>query len=166
MLEIIVRNSAKCLDCGDEIESKWGHDFRRCSCGHLAVDGGLEYTRRVYKEAGHWQDTSIFAEQPATKEDLAEARELLALANAGARPKPEVYARAPLLDDWRIVPARVPPATEGMQELEGYVYLHPDFKDGERIRTTPLLLRSETLGWARTMTRYWRLGNPAKDALN
>lgn len=103
MLEIIVRNSAKCLDCGDEIESKWGHDFRRCSCGHLAVDGGLEYTRQVYKEAGHWQDTSIFAEQPATKEDLAEARELLALANAGARPKPEVYARAPLLDDWRIV---------------------------------------------------------------
>lgn len=165
MLEIVVRNSAFCLDCGDEIESKFGHDFRYCSCGQVAVDGGLEYCRRVYKDKARWIDTSILAEQSATEADIRESVVLLALAKAGARPKSDVYSRAPLLDGWRIVDARVPPAQPGMKELEGIVYLHPDFGVGQRIRTTPLLLRSEDKGWARTMTRYFRLGIPAKETL-
>jgi len=40
-----VRNRAKCLLCGDIIESKYRHDFVKCSCGEIFVDGGNEYWR-------------------------------------------------------------------------------------------------------------------------
>ena len=40
-------NKVKCLVCGDIIESKSRHDFKWCSCGNIAVDGGREYLRRV-----------------------------------------------------------------------------------------------------------------------
>lgn len=55
----IIRNSAQCLECGDEIESKNRHDFRSCRCGKLAVDGGHEYLRRVFDPASRWKETSI-----------------------------------------------------------------------------------------------------------
>lgn len=42
----IIRNAAQCLLCGDIVESKHRHDFRRCSCGNIFVDGGREYVRR------------------------------------------------------------------------------------------------------------------------
>ncbi len=53
----ILRNSARCLECDDEIESEHRHDFVRCRCGNLAVDGGREYLRRVFGEGG-WQEMS------------------------------------------------------------------------------------------------------------
>ena len=46
MKKIIV-NKAKCKKCGDIIESKEVNDFKRCICGSIAVDGGLEYIKRV-----------------------------------------------------------------------------------------------------------------------
>ena len=39
----IIRNRAKCLMCGDIIESKHRNDFRICSCGNLQVEGGKDY---------------------------------------------------------------------------------------------------------------------------
>lgn len=44
--EKILRNAARCRRCGDVVESRHVHDFRRCSCGSVFVDGGLEYVRR------------------------------------------------------------------------------------------------------------------------
>lgn len=41
-----MKNIAKCVKCGDIIESKSVHDFVRCSCGAIAVDGGDEYIKR------------------------------------------------------------------------------------------------------------------------
>ncbi len=46
MAKIII-NKAKCKKCGDIIESKEANDFKRCTCGSIAVDGGLEYIKRV-----------------------------------------------------------------------------------------------------------------------
>jgi hypothetical protein len=43
----IIHNRAKCLVCGDVVESTHRHDYRSCSCGKVAVDGGHEYLRRV-----------------------------------------------------------------------------------------------------------------------
>jgi hypothetical protein len=51
----LLTNRAKCLRCGDVIESTHRHDFRWCSCGAIAVDGGQEYLRRV-------GDLSVIAE--------------------------------------------------------------------------------------------------------
>lgn len=46
--ERIIRNAAKCLLCGDEIESKHRYDYQICSCGNLRVDGGTDYIRRGF----------------------------------------------------------------------------------------------------------------------
>jgi hypothetical protein len=40
-------NAAQCTKCNDIVTSKHRHDFRFCKCGAVAVDGGLEYARRV-----------------------------------------------------------------------------------------------------------------------
>lgn len=42
----IIRNAIRCKKCGGVIESKTIHDFKLCSCGSCAVDGGLDYLRR------------------------------------------------------------------------------------------------------------------------
>ena len=56
---MIIRNSAKCLDCGDEVESTHRHDFRSCKCGNLSVDGGKAYLRRVFRSGARYVETSI-----------------------------------------------------------------------------------------------------------
>ena len=45
----------RCLRCKDVIESKFRHDFRRCKCGAIFIDGGNEYTRYGgYPEDFEW----------------------------------------------------------------------------------------------------------------
>jgi hypothetical protein len=58
----IIRNSARCNVCGDEVESTHVHDFQPCRCGNLAVDGGHEYLRRAirdYAVPDSYTETSI-----------------------------------------------------------------------------------------------------------
>lgn len=47
----LIKNAIKCVHCGDIIESKHTHDFKFCSCETVAVDGGLSYLRRSYKNS-------------------------------------------------------------------------------------------------------------------
>ena len=35
----------ECLECGDTIYSRARHDFRRCTCEAVAVDGGFNYCK-------------------------------------------------------------------------------------------------------------------------
>lgn len=42
---MIIRNAARCNKCGDVIQSTHRHDFVRCSCSAIFVDGGHEYLR-------------------------------------------------------------------------------------------------------------------------
>ena len=44
----IKTNKIKCNYCGDIIVSENRHDFKFCSCGKVAVDGGTDYLRRSY----------------------------------------------------------------------------------------------------------------------
>lgn len=56
---MIVQNAVSCLLCGDFIVSKHRHDFVKCTCGAIAVDGGQEYLRRVGTlEKGSYTDHS------------------------------------------------------------------------------------------------------------
>lgn len=41
----IWKNAARCVKCGDEIQSNNRHDYVSCSCGAIAVDGGSWYSR-------------------------------------------------------------------------------------------------------------------------
>lgn len=82
MLLMIIKNSAECLYCGEEIESTHRHDFRVHTCAarpmperawvnnilvevpdkttwSFAVDGGKEYLRRCGEG---FRDTSITVE--------------------------------------------------------------------------------------------------------
>lgn len=42
---IITKSAALCLKCDDIIESRHRHDFVRCSCESIFLDGGREYIR-------------------------------------------------------------------------------------------------------------------------
>ena len=53
----IIHNRIKCLKCGDIIESKHRHDYKTCSCGACAVDGGHDYLRRS-GNLEDWQEMS------------------------------------------------------------------------------------------------------------
>ena len=53
----IIRNAIRCKKCGDVIESKTVHDFKFCSCGSCAVDGGHDYLRRCGKRED-WEELS------------------------------------------------------------------------------------------------------------
>lgn len=46
----IISNKAQCRHCGTIIESKTQNDFKRCTCGKIAVDGGHEYIKRLENE--------------------------------------------------------------------------------------------------------------------
>ena len=58
MQQTIIRNMICCNFCGEEIESKTAHDYRRCRCGRVAVDGGHEYLRRCYHEKSDYTELS------------------------------------------------------------------------------------------------------------
>lgn len=58
-MENIKKNAIKCNTCNDIVESTHRHDFKYCTCGAVAVDGGLDYVRRVgtnYTELSEWTD--------------------------------------------------------------------------------------------------------------
>ncbi len=44
--------SVMCRKCLDIIQSRDRHDFVRCTCGAIAIDGGAEYLRVI----GHGDD--------------------------------------------------------------------------------------------------------------
>jgi len=54
----ILRNRAKCLICGEILESKHRHDFKTCKCGNLSVDGGKDYIKRSVKYIDKYRDLS------------------------------------------------------------------------------------------------------------
>lgn len=65
----IIKNAIRCRHCGDVIESTHVHDFKYCSCGTVAVDGGKSYLKRVFKtspedleELSEWEDIDICGE--------------------------------------------------------------------------------------------------------
>jgi len=59
MVTKIIKNAAKCLKCGDIIESTHRHDFVGCKCGAIHVDGGHAYLRRV----GNLEDMEELSEE-------------------------------------------------------------------------------------------------------
>lgn len=56
----IIRNAAKCLDCGVTIESEHTRDWRQCECGHVYVDGGKEYVRHGMLDPARYENLSEF----------------------------------------------------------------------------------------------------------
>jgi len=71
----IIQNSVICHDCGDEPWSANTHDYRQCVCGAIAVDGGMDYLRRVGDgDLMRHTDTSMTMFEPHVK-DMIESVE-------------------------------------------------------------------------------------------
>lgn len=66
----ILVNKIQCNKCKDIIESKYVHDFKWCSCKSIAVDGGVEYLRRV----GNLEDIIELSEFENKQEGIYESR--------------------------------------------------------------------------------------------
>jgi hypothetical protein len=65
---MIIHNRIRCNHCGDIIESFSVHDFKWCSCGTCAVDGGHEYMRRCFKHSPEdYEDLSEFKEEKESR---------------------------------------------------------------------------------------------------
>lgn len=84
--------------------------------------------------------------------ELARALELLA---SGHGPTLEELAAAPLLSHWRVVAG--PPS----HALTGSVTGHPILGDSREILTSELTFLDETHRIARTVSRWYRLDEPA-----
>ena len=152
--EIILRNSARCPQCGDEIESRHRHDFRFCRCGAMGVDGGHEYIRRI---GAFGENTSIVATRELDDpEATAAALDFMDRFRSGWRPSMSDYADAPRLDSWITHTAVV--GRSRVPVLIGTVTSHPDYADATLVATTHLLAIHGREKWARTTRRYYRLG--------
>lgn len=62
--EEIISNKIKCKKCGNIIESKSTNDYKRCSCGTVAIDGGKDYLKRIgnekdYEELSEIKDNNV-----------------------------------------------------------------------------------------------------------
>ena len=47
----VIRNRARCKQCGDIVESLYRDDIRACCCGNLQVAGGRDTIRRVCRNS-------------------------------------------------------------------------------------------------------------------
>lgn len=62
--KVIISNKIKCKKCEDIIESKNTNDYKRCSCGAVAIDGGKDYLKRIgnekdYEELSEIKDNNV-----------------------------------------------------------------------------------------------------------
>jgi hypothetical protein len=87
---------------------------------------------------------------------LAQARalsdDLAAIIERGG-PSAADLAQAPVIDLWR-------PAVRTQTGLLGVVAGHPGIIDGHRALTTSIFAIDVDAGWARTWSRFYRLGRP------
>ncbi len=80
----------------------------------------------------------------------------VAAVRAGLGPTPTDLLGAPVLDDWSLEPYQA-------QLLAGKARGHPRL-GSQPVRTTMAVLVDEQEGWARTLSRFYRLGRKAKQA--
>lgn len=67
---MILSNQARCKKCGDQPFSAHRHDMSHCKCGAIAVDGGMEYLRRLGTPE-NFDDMSIVVDDDVYQELMA-----------------------------------------------------------------------------------------------
>ena len=64
----MIKTALYCRKCEDVIISRTRHDFNRCKCLDVAIDGGHEYMRVCYETDADYQVIDI--DLPYTSEEL------------------------------------------------------------------------------------------------
>ena len=57
--QFVVSNQMRCEICGEFIESTHRHDYRKCACGNIGVDGGHDYARQT-RRTERFTDCTVF----------------------------------------------------------------------------------------------------------
>jgi hypothetical protein len=70
MREVVVINKAQCKLCGDIIQSMSRHDYVRCGCGEIAVDGGTDYRKRSAGDLSNIIELSEYYEREVEYDSL------------------------------------------------------------------------------------------------
>lgn len=65
----IIKNRARCKNCGDIIESNYRNDIKSCHCGAITVDGGHDYIRRGFDKRENLEDLSVILFDLSNPED-------------------------------------------------------------------------------------------------
>jgi len=60
---MIIQNVIQCNHCKDVIASIDRHHFQRCICGKVAVDGGVDYLRRLFSVESDYTELSKWDEK-------------------------------------------------------------------------------------------------------
>lgn len=102
----------------------------------------------VYSEKKLYQRTHKGAGMPRLVDLLDELERLSTI-----QPDLKELRNAPILDQWS---AGI--GTDGCPRLYGRVTGHPRLREGARIYTSPYFQVDPEAGWARTWSRYYRLG--------
>ncbi|MFE0014091.1 hypothetical protein ACFWXH_04540 [Mesorhizobium sp. NPDC059054] len=71
----------------------------------------------------------------------------------GNHPDKSMLSSAPCIEGWKIVVRPVPCLT-------GLFFGHPGIEEGDLGVTTEMMAFAPTLGYARTVTRFYKLGQP------
>lgn len=72
----VVDNRIKCRLCGDIIVSTHVHDYRRCKCGEIAVDGGHDYARRTAKDLNNIIEMTVYQDEDGNEYTYEQAMKL------------------------------------------------------------------------------------------
>ena len=72
---------------------------------------------------------------------------------AGEQPSADALASAPVIDCWL-------PAFRSSGALIGKISGHPNITSGRNGLTSQLFVIDPAMGWARTWSRFYRLGRP------
>lgn len=73
---------------------------------------------------------------------------------SGRHPGAAAFATAPVIENWAL-------ATRWVPCLTGQFLGHPTIRSGRAGRTSDLWVHAPSLGYARTLSRLYRLGHPA-----
>ena len=55
-----IKHAIYCKKCKETIESKYGHDFKYCSCGAVGIDGGITAGNRILGNISDMEDRSMY----------------------------------------------------------------------------------------------------------
>jgi len=124
---------------------------------------GLRDGRRLELGAPHPAvEANPWAFPPGYEERrLERLKQLLQRFRQGQGPTEAELAAAPLLEAWCY--QELPPT---FTALNGFVTGHPRLRDGEWIRTSPLIWLDLPRACARTVSRWYRLGQSLPEAIS
>lgn len=121
----------------------------------IEADPGIERVETAAIDAALGEDgpASLLPDDRVPGDRLRDLADELQAIGDGLKPTPDDLLDAPILEDWR-------PETRTVRVLAGRVHGHPNFPAGRPIVTSDLYA-SDGKSWARSLSRWYRLGVPA-----